>query len=59
MKTGINKNGTLQPQITRTRLRGSNEAEYEIFMAFANDGKGGDITRGGAPLPTFEEWMNR
>jgi hypothetical protein len=43
----------------QTRQRGSNEDEFEIFLTFADDGKGGDITHGGAPLPTFEEWLNR
>lgn len=41
----------------QTQARGTNEAEYEIYLACANDGKGGDITRGGAPLKTFEEWL--
>ncbi len=26
--------------------------------ACADDGKGGDITRNGAPLKTYEEWIN-
>lgn len=30
---------------------------YETYFRLANDGKGGDITRGGAPLKTFEEWL--
>lgn len=58
MKTGINKNGTLAPQITQTRYRGSNDAEYQIYLHCADDGKGGDITRGGAPLKTYDEWLN-
>lgn len=29
---------------------------YEIYVDCANDGKGGDITRDGAPLLTFDEW---
>lgn len=41
----------------RTQYRGTNQAEYEIYLACADDGKGGDITRGGAPLKTFEEWL--
>jgi len=41
----------------RTKLRGTNRQEYEIYLHCANDGKGGDITRGGAPLLTFEEWL--
>ena len=31
---------------------------YNIYLACADDGNGGDITRGGAPLLTFEEWLN-
>jgi len=58
MKRGINPDGTLQPQITQTRYRGSNDAEYQIYLHCADDGKGGDITRGGAPLKTYEEWLN-
>ncbi len=43
----------------QTQLRGSNWDEFQIFLSCANDGNGGDITRGGAPLPTFEEWLDR
>jgi hypothetical protein len=43
----------------QTKLRGTHEQEFEIFLAFADDGNGGDITNGGAPLPTFDEWMAR
>ena len=57
MKTGINRDGTLQPQITQTRYRGSNDAEYQIYLHCADDGKGGDITRGGAPLKSYDEWL--
>lgn len=42
----------------QTRYRGDNDSEYQIYLACANDGKGGDITRGGAPLKTYEEWLN-
>lgn len=41
----------------QTQQRGTNDAEYQIYLAFADDGKGGDITRGGAPLKTYEEWL--
>ena len=57
MKTGINRDGTLQPQITQTRYRGSNDAECQIYLHCADDGKGGDITRGGAPLKSYDEWL--
>mgnify|MGYP003140755115 FL=1 len=42
----------------KTKTRGRLEDEYEIYRNCANDGKGGDITRNGAPLKTFEEWLN-
>lgn len=42
----------------QTPVRGTNDAEYQIYLDCANDGKGGDITRGGAPLKTYEEWLN-
>ena len=58
MNTGINLDGTLKPQITITKYRGSNDAEYQIYLSCANDGKGGDITRNGAPLKTYDEWIN-
>lgn len=41
----------------RGRLR-SLDNEYQIYLACADDGKGGDITRGGAPLKSFDEWLN-
>ena len=43
----------------QTKVRGTNEDEFQIFLTFADDGKGGDVTNNGAPLPTFEEWMAR
>jgi len=58
METGINKDGTLQPQTTQTKYRGTNDQEYQIYLSCANDGKGGDITRNGAPLKTYDEWLN-
>jgi hypothetical protein len=54
-----NEHLTLQVFNCQTKLRGDHSQEFEIFLTFANDGKGGDITRGGAPLPTFEEWLAR
>ena len=38
----------------QTQSRGTNQAEYEIYLACADNGKGGDITRNGAPLLTYE-----
>ncbi len=42
----------------QTKARGTNEDEYQIYRTCADDGKGGDITRDGAPLLTYEEWLN-
>lgn len=42
----------------QTQARGSNEIEYGIYLTFADDGKGGDITNNGKPLKSFDEWMN-
>ena len=42
----------------QTQARGSNDQEYKIYLAFADDGNGGDLTRNGAPLKTYEEWLN-
>lgn len=58
MKTGINTDGTLMPQIRQTRYRGTNDNEYQIYLSCADDGNGGDITRNGAPLKSYDEWLN-
>lgn len=42
----------------QTPVRGADWDEYQIYLACADDGKGGDITRGGAPLKSFDEWLN-
>ena len=31
---------------------------YAIYLSCADDGNGGDITRPGQPLKTFEEWLD-
>ena len=41
----------------QTQTRGTNDQEYQIYLACADDGKGGDITREGAPLKTYSEWV--
>lgn len=41
----------------QTKARGSNDAEYQIYLSCADDGNGGDITRGGKPLKTYDEWL--
>lgn len=55
--TGVKSNGQLEPQTTVTRYNGSMAERYQCYLTCANDGKGGDITRGGAPLKTFDEWL--
>ena len=50
--------GTLETSADwQTQARGSNDAEYQIYLGCADDGKGGDITNGGAPLKTYDEWV--
>ena len=44
-------------QLWQTKYRESDEYEYQIYLSCADDGNGGDITRDGAPLKTFEEWL--
>ncbi|CAB4164507.1 hypothetical protein UFOVP830_44 [uncultured Caudovirales phage] len=52
-------NDTLLPSADwQTRSRGDNDSEYQIYLACADDGKGGDITRNGKPLKTYYEWLN-
>jgi hypothetical protein len=41
----------------QTKARGTNDQEYQTYLACADDGKGGDITRGGAPLKSYDEWL--
>ena len=51
-------NDKLLPAATwQTPVRGSNDAEYQIYLSCADNGKGGDITRGGAPLKTYDQWL--
>jgi len=42
----------------QTKIRGTNSDEYQLYLAFADDGNGGDLTRDGAPLLTYDEWLN-
>ncbi len=54
----LNDNPALLPAANwQTPVRGCDWDEYQIYLACADDGKGGDITRGGAPLKTFDEWL--
>ena len=42
----------------QTKVRGSLEQEYQLYLEHANDGRGNDITTG-QPLATFDEWLSR
>jgi hypothetical protein len=42
----------------QTQARGTNDTEYQIYLTFANDGNGGDITNDGKPLKSYDEWLN-
>lgn len=46
-----------QNQLWQTQARGSNDQEYQIYLACADNGNGGDITRNGAPLLAYDEWL--
>ena len=41
----------------QTKARGSNDNEYQIYLACADDGSGKDFLTG-RPLKTYEEWLN-
>lgn len=41
----------------QTQSRGDNNSEYQIYLDCADDGDGNDITTG-APLKTYDEWIN-
>lgn len=47
-----------QNEFWQTQTRGTNDQEYQIYLTCANDGKGGDITRNGQPLKSYEEWLS-
>ncbi len=54
----LNDNPALLPAANwQTPVRGRDWDEYQIYLACADDGKGGDITRGGAPLKSYDEWL--
>jgi len=40
----------------QTQQRGSNDAEYQIYLDCAGDKDGNDITTG-KPLKTYEQWL--
>ena len=41
----------------QTQARGTNDPEYQIYLACADNGNGGDITNEGKPLKSYDEWM--
>ena len=41
----------------QTQARGTNDAEYQIYLDLADDGMGMDITTD-KPLKTYDEWLN-
>lgn len=42
----------------QTQQRGRNHDEYQLYLAFADDGKGGDVTNSGKPLKSYEQWLS-
>lgn len=42
---------------TQTKLRGSNDEEYRLYLDLADDGNGREFMTGN-PLKTYEEWLN-
>ncbi len=45
-------------EFTQTKARGTNNQEYQLYLDFADDGYGGDITNNNKPLKTFDEWLD-
>ena len=55
----MTNNNELVPNSSQTKVRGSNNSEYQIYLSCADDGNGMDITTGSTkPLKTYEEWLN-
>ena len=48
---------TNELELWRTKARGTNENEYQIYLTFADDGNGIDFTTG-KQLKTYDEWLN-
>jgi len=40
----------------QTSARGTNDAEYQIYLDCADNGQGIDITTGN-PMKTYDEWI--
>lgn len=43
--------------MTQTKVRGTHDQEYQLYLELADDGAGIDITTG-QPLKTYEQWLN-
>jgi hypothetical protein len=43
-------------QFWQTQTRGTNDNEYQIYLACADNGKGIDVTTG-KPMKTYDEWL--
>ena len=41
----------------QTQARGTNDQEYQLYLAFVDDGNGIDLTTG-QPLKTYEQWLD-
>lgn len=53
-----NQQQKLEVQDTwQTKARGSDDQEYQIYLACADDGKGNEFMTG-LPLKTYDEWLN-
>ena len=47
----------LEKNTFQTKVRGTDDSEYQIYLDCADDGKGIDITTG-RPMKTYDEWLN-
>ena len=43
-------------ELWQTQYRGTNDSEYQLYLSFADDGNGIDVTTG-QPLKTYDEWL--
>ena len=55
----MNRDQLLPSDTWQTQSRGTNDQEYQIYLSCADNGKGGDITRNGEPLLTYDQWLAR
>lgn len=52
-------NVNLDLKISKLEKEWGLRMRYENYLTWADDGEGGDNTRNGEPLLTFEEWLER